>query len=79
MNLHEYIKSLGKLELEQLAVRCGTSVGQLKQVAYGHRRASAGLAVCIDRETEGKVTCEELRSDIDWGYIRGSHLSRAAA
>ncbi|MOA64862.1 hypothetical protein D3C78_1910520 [compost metagenome] len=79
MNLHEYIKTLDKTGLEHLAARCGTSVGQLKQVSYGHRRASAGLAVCIDRETKGKVTCEELRSDIDWGYVRGSHPIKVAA
>lgn len=78
MNLREYIKPLKKPELEQFAARCGTSAGQIKQVAYGHRRASAGLAVSIDRETGGTVSCEEMRSDIDWAYLRGNRPEEAA-
>lgn len=74
MTLSEYLKTMDKEGLDGLARRCGTSVGQLKQVAYGNRRASAGLAVSLDRETEGKIPCESLRPDIDWGYLRqGKH------
>ncbi|QIE84953.1 MULTISPECIES: transcriptional regulator [Pseudomonas aeruginosa group] len=72
MTLLEFIKRLDrKTELDGLATRCGTSVGQLKQVAYGHRRASAALAIDLDRETSGAVPCEETRPDIDWAYLRG--------
>jgi len=78
MNLHAYIKDLDKEALESLAARCQTSVGQIKQVAYGNRRASAGLAVCIDRETMAAVTCEALRPDIDWQYLRGQPGSAAS-
>lgn len=70
MTLSEYLKTMDKEGLEAFAKRCGTSVGQLKQVAYGNRRASAGLAVCLDRETEGAIRCEALRPDIDWAYLR---------
>ena len=70
MTLSEYLKTMDKEGLEAFAKRCGTSVGQLKQVAYGNRRASAGLAVCLDRETEGAILCEALRPDIDWAYLR---------
>ncbi|MCA4074593.1 helix-turn-helix domain-containing protein [Pseudomonas kurunegalensis] len=74
MTLSEYLKTMDKEGLDGLARRCGTSVGQLKQVAYGNRRASAGLAVSLDRETEGKISCESLRPDIDWDYLRqGKH------
>jgi DNA-binding transcriptional regulator YdaS (Cro superfamily) len=72
MTLHEYLKSLDKAALGVFAIRCGTSVGQLKQVAYGNRRAGAALAVGIERESAGSVTCEQLRADIDWAYLRGS-------
>jgi len=75
MSLLAYIKGLDKAELEGLAKRCQTSVGQIKQVAYGNRRASAGLAVCLERETQGVVTCESLREDIDWAYLRGSQAA----
>ncbi|WP_430445513.1 MAG: transcriptional regulator [Pseudomonas piscis] len=72
MSLHTYMKSLDKLQVEDLASRCKTTMGQLKQIAYGNRRASGGLAVNLERETKGAVTCEELRPDIDWAYLRGS-------
>lgn len=26
----------------------------------------------IERLTQGRVTCEELRSDVDWAYLRGT-------
>ncbi|WP_338523339.1 YdaS family helix-turn-helix protein [Pseudomonas batumici] len=72
MNLHEFIKPLDKDALTELAASCETSVGQLKQVAYGHRRPSASLAISIDRQTKAVVTCEELRPDIDWAYLRST-------
>ncbi|MET3052083.1 YdaS family helix-turn-helix protein [Pseudomonas alkylphenolica] len=74
MNLLDYIKGLDTAQVETLAASCKTSIGQLKQVAYGNRRASAGLAIAIDRVTSGRVTCEELRPDIDWPYLRRSSL-----
>lgn len=79
MNLLDYIKSPESIEVEALAGRCETSVGQLKQVAYGNRRANAQLAIAIDRATAGKVTCEELRPDIDWKYLRESAAPVRAA
>ncbi|WP_246237758.1 helix-turn-helix domain-containing protein [Pseudomonas akapageensis] len=58
MTLHEYLKALDKAALEEFARRCSTSAGQLKQVAYNNRRASAALAVSIERESKGAVICE---------------------
>lgn len=81
MTLHEYLKDLDKASIEALAARCKTSVGQLKQVAYGFRRASPVLAIDLDRETQGTVPCETLRPDIDWAYLREKrhqHESHAA-
>ncbi|QEU28817.1 transcriptional regulator [Pseudomonas luteola] len=75
MNLHEYIKPLAKADLDDLAARCGTSAGQLKQIAYGNRRPNASLAINIERETKASVTCEELRPDIDWAYLRNTQRS----
>ena len=72
MCLLDYIKRLNKSDLDALADRCVTSAGQIKQVAYGNRRASAGLAVSLERETGGEVSCESLRPDIDWSYLRGT-------
>lgn len=79
MNLHDYIKPLDKTSLESFAARCGTTVGQLKQVAYGYRRPGAALAISIERESCRSVVCEDMRPDIDWGYLRNSQPSQSAA
>lgn len=70
MTLLEYIKILDDAQIKTFASRCNTSVGQLKQVAYGNRRANAGLSIAIDRYSDSHVTCESLRPDIDWQYLR---------
>jgi len=72
MTLLDYIKPLDKPALESLAKRCNTTAGQLRQVAYGNRRASASLAIALDRETDGEIRCEVTRPDIDWAYLRNS-------
>ena len=71
MKLLDYIKGLDKEGFQSFATSCGTTVGQLRQVAYG-RRASAELVIAIDRASGGEVPCEELRPDIDWQYLRGT-------
>ncbi|TFH81786.1 transcriptional regulator [Pseudomonas kribbensis] len=75
MTLIELIRSLAPTQLEALAERSGTSVGNLKQIAYGYRLAGPGLAINLDRESGRAVTCEELRPDIDWAYLRNSSAS----
>lgn len=79
MTLHDYIKLLDKKAIESFASRCGTSVGQLKQVAYGHRRPGAALAISIERESARSVICEEMRPDIDWAYLRSTEATKSAA
>lgn len=75
MTLLDYIKPLSREELDDLAARCETSAGQLKQVAGGHRRCGESLAINLERETGGAVKCETLRSDVDWAYLRESGKS----
>lgn len=75
MNLLDYMKPLSKADIDAFAVACSTTTGQLKQIAYGHRRAGAALAIAIDRQSEGKVPCEVLRPDIDWSYLRGTNAA----
>ncbi|NWA25487.1 helix-turn-helix domain-containing protein [Pseudomonas gingeri] len=73
MNLREFLKPLEGGSVAAFAKACETSPGQLKQVAYGNRRPSASLAINVERESSGQVTCEELRPDIDWAYVRGTN------
>ncbi len=72
MQLLDYLKTFDAEAQKAFATRCGTTIGQLKQVAYGYRRAGAALAILIERESKGTVRCETLRPDIEWGYLRGT-------
>lgn len=78
MNLRDYLLDISQEEREQLASDCGTSVGHLRNVAYG-KKAGEALCMDIERLTGGRVTCEELRPDLtaQWSYMRSSQLKAA--
>lgn len=77
MDLKAFLLALEAPARLALAGRCGTSYGQLRQVAYGARRAGAQLAIAIERESGGVVRCEGLRPDVDWAYLRASRKEAA--
>lgn len=68
MELHAYYSALPAEERAELANACKTTVGHLQNIAYGLRKASATLAVAIERATSGAVTRRDLRPD-DWHLI----------
>lgn len=72
MNLLDFIRPLDKEALQELADSCQTTPGQLRQVAYGNRRANAALAIALDRASDGAIPCEVTRPDIEWAYLRGT-------
>lgn len=69
MDLKTYIATHGVAELSKVT---GKNAVYLRQIANGHRRASGALAIAIDKGTSGSVTAEEIRSDIDFAYLRQS-------
>jgi len=71
MDLKNYWLSLKTGDRAAFAARCGTTVGHLRNVAYG-RICGESLAIAIERESGGAVRCEELRQDVDWAYLRGT-------
>lgn len=54
----------------------GVSPPTINQWVSGVRPIPAERCLEIEKITEGAVTCEELRPDVDWAYLRGttSHL-----
>jgi len=68
--LKEFFFSLDRHERDAFASNCGTTVGQIKQIAYGNRPCNPTLAINIDRESCGRVPCDELCPDVDWNYVR---------
>lgn len=70
MELKAFLLSMPMSDRESFAVRCGTTYGHLRNVAYG-KPCAEKLAINIDRESGGVVTCESLCPDVDFHYLRG--------
>jgi DNA-binding transcriptional regulator YdaS (Cro superfamily) len=69
--LLDYLNGLSTDEQEALAARCKTTVGYLRQIAYGHRPCKPALAIDLERESTRELICEQLCPDgVDWQYIR---------
>ena len=81
MMLKPYLLTLSVEQREDLAKRCDTSSAHLRNVAYGSKTCGEDLAMKLDRETQGAVTCEELRPDLaeQFAYLRSTGAAKAAA
>lgn len=78
MELKTYLATLTLKQRGALAKRCRTSAAHLRNVSYGYRACGESLAIDLERETDGAVTCEESRPDVDWAYLRGTAARRRA-
>jgi DNA-binding transcriptional regulator YdaS (Cro superfamily) len=65
MDLKAYLSPMTTQEREAFAERCGTTRGHLQNVAYGKTCAPL-LATAIWRESDGKVTRQEMRPADYW-------------
>lgn len=72
MDLKTYLQTMTLKEREVFARRVGSSAKHLTNISYGYRPCGESLAIEIERETQRAVTCETLRPDVDWGFIRGT-------
>lgn len=70
--LRTYLNSLPPSDQHQFAAACGTSLGYLRKAISAGQMLGEGLVINIDRESAGKVRCEDLRPDVDWAYLRGT-------
>jgi DNA-binding transcriptional regulator YdaS (Cro superfamily) len=50
------------------------SSSMVSQMVKGTRPIPADKCPLIERATEGRVRCEDLRPDVDWQYIRGTAM-----
>ena len=66
MTIKDFYTGLSAKEKADLAKRLGTVVPYLSQIAHGHARPGAKLAVRIARASKGRVTKSSLRPDL-WG------------
>lgn len=61
--------ALKRAERRGLAVLAGTTIGTVDRLCYGKRPPGVDLAMRIEKATRGKITCRELRPDLDWDLI----------
>lgn len=76
MKLSEYLNS-ERGRVNELAVDIGVHAALMSQWKAGIRRVPAERCPGIERATNGAVTCEELRPDVDWAYLRGTKKKAA--
>jgi len=58
--------------LSALARLLGVAPPTVSQWASGVRPIPAERCPAIEKATGGAVTCEELRPDVDWQYLRNT-------
>ncbi|HDZ0806617.1 helix-turn-helix domain-containing protein [Klebsiella pneumoniae] len=59
-----------------LSRNLGISSPTVNQWTTGIRQIPAERCPAIEKATGGAVTCEELRPDIDWAYLRGAAMRK---
>lgn len=72
MQLQEYLKSSARGEMSRLSKTIGISLPIVSFWVSGKRQVPAERCPDIEKFTEGKVTCEELRPDVNWAVLRNS-------
>lgn len=70
MDLKTYLDSRG--DNKELARAVGVSQVNVSLWKTGARQVPAERCPAIERATNGAVRCEELRPDVDWGFLRAT-------
>jgi DNA-binding transcriptional regulator YdaS (Cro superfamily) len=74
--LHKAIEQVGSMRA--LAEKLGVTKGAVGQWKLEGRQVPAEHCPDIERLVNRLVTCEQLRPDVDWGFLRGSDVSPQA-
>jgi DNA-binding transcriptional regulator YdaS (Cro superfamily) len=79
--LRAYLKTLSPVEQEAFAARCKTTIGYLRKALSKGQAIGESIVIAMERESARAVTCESIRPDVDWAYLRGTrkHPARTAA
>lgn len=76
MDFKAYFYGLPVNDRSAFAAACGTSVGHLRNIAYG-KVCREKLAIAIERESKCVVRVESLCPDVDWAYLRNTSKEAA--
>ena len=77
--LREYLNTLTPEEQSSFASACGTSIGYLRKAISIKQPLAEKTVIAIERESGRRVTCEQLRGDVDWAFIRGTKALKPRA
>ncbi|MDR1661234.1 MAG: helix-turn-helix domain-containing protein [Azoarcus sp.] len=69
MKLKDFLR---RGETSKLAQKLGISEPVVSTWSTGRRKVPAARCPDIERYTGGAVTCEDLRPDVDWSYLRST-------
>jgi DNA-binding transcriptional regulator YdaS (Cro superfamily) len=72
MEFKTFFLAIPRPDRPAFAKKCGVSVGQLHNIAYGLRPCATDLAIEIEKASEGAVKVEKLCPEVDWAYLRNS-------
>lgn len=72
MQLKEYFQGSKRGEMARLIRSMNIAQPIVSLWVSGKRRVPAERCPEIEKFTEGKVTCEELRPDVNWKVLRNS-------
>jgi DNA-binding transcriptional regulator YdaS (Cro superfamily) len=70
MNLSDYLNKEGSGSIRKLAKSLGVPPSSVSFWKANDRKTPVLHCIEIEKLTKGEVRCEELRPDIDWGYLR---------
>lgn len=71
LTLKTYLSALpGDDERKAFALRCGTSLGHMRNTFYiDNKRLAPATAAAVEKETNGQVPCESVLPDLVWARI----------
>lgn len=75
-DLLAYLNDLPPVDRESFARRCGTTEGYLRKAVSTKQKIGESLCINIERETARRITCEYLRPDVDWAYLRATKRAK---
>ncbi|MDA3979859.1 transcriptional regulator [Gallibacterium sp. AGMB14963] len=70
MQLKDFLVKTGRGSIAKLSKHINVKSSNISFWANGVRKVPAKYCVEIEKWSCNQVTCEELRPDIDWSYLR---------
>lgn len=71
MDLKTYL-SQERGRASKLAEALGVTPTAVSEWASEKKSVPAERCIAIERATDGRVRCEDLRPEVDWAYLRGT-------